>query len=141
MEGRDPAAVLRGKGGEAVELNGVTVAIVPDKKSGRKLLARGLAFGVEARLRGPEDLEALAGELLAEAAAWRTGTRPSGPDPYRTLGVHPQASMEVITLLYKARARREHPDAGGDAVAWTRVQSAYTELEARRTPKEAPDHA
>ncbi len=115
-----------------VEVNGINFVIRPDGAHGRKLVAEGKPYALAARLTGPAQLEELAGELLTEAQTWRSGTHPNGPDPFKVLGVHPQASIEVITLLFKARAKREHPDPGGDATAWTAVQTAYGAIKAMR---------
>ena len=46
-------------------------------------------------------------------------------DPYAVLGVGPYASPNEIRAAYRDRARRNHPDTGGDEEAMTRLNVAY----------------
>ena len=51
---------------------------------------------------------------------------PQAPDPYRVLGVKPNATQAQIKAAHRALAKRYHPDAqGGDAVSFLLVQEAY----------------
>lgn len=51
---------------------------------------------------------------------------PQVPDPYRALGVKPNATKAQIKAAHRALAKRYHPDAqGGDAVSFLLVQEAY----------------
>lgn len=114
-------------------IGGLTIDLVDGKPKRLRISTaapgqRG-GFGVEARLAGPADLQAVADFLSREAAAWRSGSRVTGPDPFKVLGVHPEAPWPLTVLLYKARARREHPDKGGDPKKWAEVQAAYDEIE------------
>src|SRR5688500_4340307 len=69
---------------------------------------------------------------------------PEIPDPYRALGVKPNATKAQIKAAHRALAKRYHPDAqGGDAVTFLLVQEAYKLLsdplrrrdwDARHTP-------
>lgn len=49
-------------------------------------------------------------------------------DAYTILGIPKGSSLEVIKTAYRKLARRHHPDMGGDAEAFMRVQSAYDYL-------------
>jgi hypothetical protein len=93
-------------------------------------------IAVEARLSSPKDLQDVADYLISEAETWSAGVlgtpRPTGPDPYKLLGVDRAAPWEVIAAVYRTRAKREHPDKGGDAGAWKAVQAAYDELKRQR---------
>lgn len=46
-------------------------------------------------------------------------------NPYDVLGLVSPASDDEIALAYKIAAKKHHPDAGGDAEAFRRVQEAY----------------
>lgn len=59
------------------------------------------------------------------------------PDPdarkwWEVLNVHETASNEEIRAAYIRLAKQHHPDAGGDAVTFDRVQKAYDLAMARR---------
>lgn len=45
-------------------------------------------------------------------------------DPYEILGVDKDATPEQINAAYRAKARKEHPDAGGSTEKFTRVKNA-----------------
>ncbi len=49
-------------------------------------------------------------------------------DHYRTLGVAPTATAAEIRAAYRARSKRVHPDMGGDAEEFDRLQRAYRVL-------------
>lgn len=49
-------------------------------------------------------------------------------DHYRTLGVAPTANAAEIRAAYRARSKMLHPDMGGDAAAFDRLQRAYRVL-------------
>lgn len=49
-------------------------------------------------------------------------------DWYTTLGVPPQASARVLRRAFLRGCRTHHPDKGGDALAFCRVQAAYQTL-------------
>lgn len=44
---------------------------------------------------------------------------------WNVLGVHPQDGLETVKAAYRQRAKETHPDAGGSADAFQRVQKAY----------------
>jgi len=68
-------------------------------------------------------------------------------DLYSVLGVHRSADPETIRAAYRALARRNHPDAGGDEEVMVRINEAWhilgvperraaydAELQGRETP-------
>jgi DnaJ-domain-containing protein 1 len=52
----------------------------------------------------------------------------AGEDPYAVLGLSPSASSEVIRAAWKAELAKHHPDRGGDAEQFRRVNRAYDAL-------------
>jgi len=58
------------------------------------------------------------------------GVAASGPrrEDYRVLGVEPGASSEAVQAAYREKARELHPDRGGDAEEFARVNEAYERL-------------
>ena len=55
-------------------------------------------------------------------------------DPYEILGARSDAALEDIEDLYRAKARRLHPDApgGGDPAAMTALNAAIERIRAER---------
>ncbi len=51
---------------------------------------------------------------------------------WTTLGITPEATLKDIKAAFRAKALVTHPDQGGDAEAFQRVQEAYTEALRRR---------
>lgn len=67
-----------------------------------------------------------------------TGTMAVGPDPFRTLGLNPGASIDEIRRAYRRLAKANHPDSAGEAALprFLAIQAAYEALVAptmRRT--------
>lgn len=52
-------------------------------------------------------------------------TSPLSASPYEVLGVAPSATDDEIRRAYRVRARRTHPDVGGDAAEFIQVQQAW----------------
>ena len=48
---------------------------------------------------------------------------------YETLGVNPSATPEDIKKAFKAKAKKVHPDAGGNTQEFQKIQRAYQVLE------------
>jgi hypothetical protein len=53
-------------------------------------------------------------------------------DPHRVLGVGPQASLEEIRDAYRQKAKKHHPDAGGEDWVFRILVQAYEMLSAAR---------
>lgn len=51
--------------------------------------------------------------------------------PYDILGVNEKATWEQIKKAYRKMAMKHHPDKGGDAAMFRKVQGAYEILEDR----------
>lgn len=49
-------------------------------------------------------------------------------DPYKVLEVDKHATLEEIQRAYRAKARKHHPDLGGDGWAFQQVRAAYEQL-------------
>jgi formylglycine-generating enzyme required for sulfatase activity len=56
-------------------------------------------------------------------------------DPYKILGISRDATPEQIKRAYREKARKHHPDNGGDAWAFQQVQESYELLSGRRKTK------
>jgi hypothetical protein len=73
----------------------------------------------------------------------------SGPDPYRILGISPDASDEELISAYRRLVKLHHPDHNGGSVESARrfeeIQDAYARARAQRktAPRatQAPPHA
>ena len=48
--------------------------------------------------------------------------------PYELLRVAPTASQDEVRAAYKSTALQNHPDRGGDPLAWAAIQRAYDTL-------------
>lgn len=51
---------------------------------------------------------------------------------WEILHVAPDATIDVINGAYRAAAKRAHPNAGGDRIAWDRLSAAYEEAKRER---------
>jgi hypothetical protein len=49
-------------------------------------------------------------------------------DPYRTLGVKKNSTKDEIKKSYRAKAKKLHPDVGGDSSKFSELSSAYSLL-------------
>lgn len=59
-------------------------------------------------------------------------------DPYKILGVAPDASDAEVKKAYRLQAAKYHPDAGGDVWVFQQVQAAYEKIEKQRERKSSP---
>jgi hypothetical protein len=74
------------------------------------------------------------------AAADQQAVRPAAPRPasvWETLGLKPRATLIEIKRAYRLRALETHPDRGGSAEAFRKLQTAY---EAALKRSAAPKH-
>lgn len=62
----------------------------------------------------------------------------SGDDPYTTLGVPTNATLQDIKKAYKKLAVKHHPDKGGDPESFKKIDGAYKELKKKFEPKTGP---
>jgi hypothetical protein len=82
-----------------------------------------LALGLDAvRLNELRGLDDVARQVYQALPAPRTR------DPWEVLGLRPDADPEAIEAVYRSKARRAHPDTGGDAAAFRELQAAYEEV-------------
>lgn len=49
-------------------------------------------------------------------------------DPFEVLGVRNNATRSEIEAAYRARAKKYHPDVGGDTWAFRQIDEAYQTL-------------
>ncbi len=56
-------------------------------------------------------------------------------DPYKLLGISPQADMAEIRRAFREKARRYHPDMGGDKALFLALKRSYEELCNRRAQR------
>lgn len=55
---------------------------------------------------------------------------PKTRDPWEILGLRPDASIEDVEIMYKAKANRLHPDKGGTNAAFVELNQAYERIKA-----------
>jgi len=53
-------------------------------------------------------------------------------DPYAILGVHRNTPPEIMKAVYLAWAKHHHPDVGGDAETFKRVNVAWDKIKSER---------
>jgi DnaJ-class molecular chaperone len=51
---------------------------------------------------------------------------------YRLLGIPPSATMEEVERAYRQKAKRHHPDLGGDDDAMRALNEAYNQIKRAR---------
>lgn len=79
-----------------------------------------LAVGLDAiRLNELRGLDDVAKQVYQALPAPRTRS------PWEVLGLPSNSDEDVIDAVYRTKARRLHPDAGGDAEAFKELQAAY----------------
>jgi hypothetical protein len=55
---------------------------------------------------------------------------PRSRDPWEVLGLRPDADLDAIEAVYRTKAKRLHPDAGGNAEAFRELNEAYERVKA-----------
>ena len=117
----DPEATVR------FELRGQQVVVACSSQLAYRQNLRCVGMAVEAmrmnEKRGIADT--LAKVYLALTAP------PEKRDPFEVLGVRPDADMEDIEAVYQNRAKRLHPDKGGDVAKMAELNEAIEEIRAR----------
>ena len=53
-------------------------------------------------------------------------------DPYAVMGVHKNTPSEILKAVYVAWAKHHHPDVGGDAETFKRVNVAWDKIKEER---------
>jgi DnaJ domain len=92
------------------------------------------------RMRKPgEQVNTAAGTVKQRLEAWLASI--SVNDPYKALGVVPEASDLVLRERYLALARTHHPDRGGDANEMRRINDAYERVLAHREQRRVMSRA
>ena len=83
-----------------------------------------LAIGLDAvrlnELRGLDDVARQVYQALPAPTRQR--------DPWEVLGLRPDADLDAIEAVYRTKAKRLHPDAGGSAEAFKELQEAYEQV-------------
>jgi DnaJ-domain-containing protein 1 len=54
---------------------------------------------------------------------------------YKILGLSPSASWKEVERAYRQKAKRHHPDLGGDEDAMRALNDAYTRIKQARHPR------
>lgn len=84
-----------------------------------------LAIGLDAiRLNEERGLDDVAVQMYQALPA------PRQRDPWEVLGLRSDADMDAIEAVYRAKAKRLHPDAGGSIEAFRELQEAYEAVKA-----------
>ena len=79
-------------------------------------------------------LRELRGEHVEDPPS--TATPPHEMDLcYKILGISPSASWKEIERAYRQKAKRHHPDLGGDEDAMRALNDAYTRIKQARHPR------
>lgn len=89
--------------------------------------------------RGRAGLKSLLFDMVADAAQeiydWYKegrGRARQDSDPYRILGVEPGDPPELVTAVFRAKAKVLHPDKkAGDAEKFKRLDAAYKAVKAQ----------
>ncbi len=107
---------------------------------GGKALKRPCVLSCDKWIKVAWNLYAIAKDIEAQRARQRWGCtnieqafrgylaipeRCGGPSWWELLGVPASSSPDAIKDAYKVKAKTAHPDAGGNAEDWARLQQAY----------------
>ena len=60
-------------------------------------------------------------------------SRPTQADAYRALHLREDAPIEIVAAVYRALAKRHHPDVGGSEQAMKLINAAYEQLAEKRS--------
>ena len=106
------------------EKNGQTIVLSMADQERPVDNLRVLTLGIEAiRLNEVRGI----GQVMREAYLQIAGPR-ARRDPYEVLGVLRDSDVEVVRAVYLAKAKKLHPDVGGDPAAFAELQEAYDAL-------------
>jgi len=74
----------------------------------------------------------LFGNEITKKATSIFGEEVPEDSPYRVLGINPDAPDFLVKAAYKSHVKRAHPDVGGDAEEFKRIQKAYEQIALER---------
>lgn len=103
------------------ELRGTTITVACSSQTTYRQNLRCVAFAVEAMRMNEK--RGIADTL--QKAYLQLAAPPQQRDPYEVLGARPDTDLADIEALYKSKARRLHPDTGGDADAMRELNEAW----------------
>lgn len=120
-----------------VHPSGAEISLVSSTQRSKRDNLRVLVLGIEAMRKN--DLRGLGGMMRAaylqlppgpadSAAAPAT---PGARDPWEVLGIPETADLEIAEAVYRAKAKRLHPDAGGSVEAMAELNAAWAAIRAR----------
>lgn len=113
-------------------LRGQVVTVTLDEYDTDAENLRAIYNSVEAlRLIESRGVSALMREIFAQLpppAAAPALPAPVTSDPYALLGVTPAMSLEEIEAVYRVKARKAHPDAGGSEAAMAALNEAIGQI-------------
>jgi hypothetical protein len=73
------------------------------------------------------------GERVGSTRADAVGApRAAGADPYKLLGIPPDATLAVVKEAFRKKALEHHPDHGGSPAAFIALKRAYDRIVQRR---------
>jgi hypothetical protein len=82
---------------------------------------------IEKTINALRGIERWGAKELVDAAFRGFEALPSGERWWEILAVPQSASKDVVTMAYRRLVKLQHPDAGGDAERFHRIQQAYDE--------------